>query len=120
FSAQRNDYRFFNGLDWRGLLHVSNTIAPEVSWKAPYPYLETDDLVARYGTQNDAVFMIHPNTMHTPQKVEIVLDALRALGAQQGTTLANFAQYRQAVLPPMPMLDRIQDARATLTIRDSR
>jgi len=119
-SAEKGDFRWFSGLDERGLLHASNTIMFEKSWEGDYPYHDTQTVLDMIGDRNDAVFSIHVNTANTPQKQRQIQDVLSALSQSKATTLVNFGEYRKAVLPPLESYDRIRSARANVSISDWR
>ncbi len=115
-SAEKHDFRWFSGLDDRGLLHVSNTIMFEKSWDGDYPYRDTQTVLDMIGDKNDAVFSIHVSTANTPQKMQQIKDVLSFLSGRSGTRLVNFAEYRNKVLPPLGSYDRIRSARAEVMI----
>lgn len=117
-SAEKRDFRWFSGLDERGLLHASNTIMFEKSWGDDYPYQDTQTVLDMIGDKNDAVFSVHVGTANTPQKIQQIKDVLSALSDRSGTKLVNFEEYRNQVLPPLGSYDRIRSARAEVMIRD--
>lgn len=118
FSAEKGDLRWFNGLDSRGILHVSNTMKFEKAWSEDIPYFTKDEVFSYFGTDNDAVFCIHPDTANSPKKKAVILETLAELSAQRGTRLVNFNEYYRAVTPSMPDVQRIQGARADVAVRD--
>ncbi|AZN97298.1 DUF3131 domain-containing protein [Mesorhizobium sp. M9A.F.Ca.ET.002.03.1.2] len=118
FSADKGDLRRFAGMDERGILHVSNTVKFEKSWSDDIPYRTKDQVFDLIGTDNDAVFCIHPRTANSPEKKALILDTLAELSAQRGTKLVNFAEYYAAVSPAMPNVERIRSARADVSVRD--
>ncbi|WP_421915186.1 DUF3131 domain-containing protein [Mesorhizobium sp.] len=120
FSAEKGDLRWFNGLDGRGILHVSNTMKFEKAWTEDIPYFSKDEVLGYFGTDNDAVFCIHPDTANSPGKKAVILETLAELSAQRGTRLVNFDEYYRAVTPAMPDVERIQGARADVAVRDWR
>lgn len=117
-SAEKRDFRWFTGLDERGLLHASNTVMFEKSWDGDFPYHDTQTVLDMIGNKNDAVFSVHLNTATTPKKMQQIKDVLTTLSGQSGTTLVNFAEYRSQILPALGNYDRIQSARAEVMIRD--
>ncbi|UVK57314.1 DUF3131 domain-containing protein (plasmid) [Mesorhizobium sp. AR02] len=118
FSAEKGDLRWFSGLDKRGILHISNTMKFEKAWSADLPYFTKQQVLDYFGTENDAVFCIHPNTANTPEKRALVLDMLAELSSQRGTKLVNFDEYYKVVSPPMPKVELIRNARAGVSVRD--
>ncbi|MES0051318.1 MULTISPECIES: DUF3131 domain-containing protein [unclassified Mesorhizobium] len=118
FSAEKGDLRWFSGIDRRGILHVSNTMKFEKAWTPDLPYFTRQQVLDYFGTHNDAVFCIHPQTANTPEKQALVLDMLAELSSQPGTKLVNFDEYCRAVSPAMPKVDRIRSARADVSVRD--
>jgi peptidoglycan/xylan/chitin deacetylase (PgdA/CDA1 family) len=118
FSAEKGDLRWFAGVDRRGILHVSNTMKFEKAWSGDIPYFTKEEVLDYFGTDNDAVFCIHPNTINAPEKKALILETLADLAGQRGTRLVNFDQYYRAVSPAMPKVERIQDARADVAVRD--
>jgi len=118
FSAQKGDYRWYSGMDHRGILHMSNIVGPEKSWEGDFPYFTADELIQQMGPDNDAVLMLHPNTMEQPAQLRIALSAIDRLAQQSGTALTTFEGYRKAVLPTIPALELIQAARAAVTVLD--
>lgn len=119
FSAELNEFRYCQTLDSRGNLHASNTVAFEKSWDGDCPYFTNEEVHRLFGDKNDAVFMIHPQTANTPAKKKQIMDMLAELVSDPGTRLVNFKQYRKAVLPAMPVVDRIQSARGKVWIEDA-
>lgn len=117
-SAEKRDFRWFTGMDERGLLHASNTVMFEESWEADAPYHDTQTVLDLVGDKNDAVFSVHLNTANTPQRIEQIKDVISTLSGQAGTKLVNFEEYRRMVLPPLAAYDRICGARAEVQIRD--
>ncbi|UVK39331.1 DUF3131 domain-containing protein [Mesorhizobium sp. AR10] len=118
FSADRGSMRWFNGIDRRGILHVSNTMKFEKAWTADVPYFTKQQVLDYFGTDNDAVFCIHPATANTPEKRAVILETLAELSDQRGTRLVNFDEYYKAVSPAMPKAERIRSARADVSVRD--
>ncbi len=118
FSAERGDYQWIGGLDQRGLLHVSNTIMLEQGWDEGMPYYEKDQVLQFFGTDNDAVFSIHPQTADTPEKRQTILDTLSTLSNQRGTKLVNFSEYFRKVAPAFPKPEQIRNARMEVLVRD--
>jgi hypothetical protein len=117
-SAEKRDFRWFAGLDERGLLHASNTVMFEKAWDGDFPYQDTQTVLDMIGDKNDAVFSIHVNTANTPEKMQQIRDVLTTLSGQAGTRLVNFAEYRSQILPALGNYDRILNARAEVMIRD--
>ena len=120
FAAEKGTLRWFNGLDRRGILHVSNTVKFEAAWTSDLPYFSQEQVFDYLGEDNDAVFCIHPDTAKTPEKKRVVLDSVARMAGLPGTTLVNFAQYYKAVCPAMPKVDRIRQARAAVSVKDWR
>ncbi|MBZ9991837.1 DUF3131 domain-containing protein [Mesorhizobium sp. BH1-1-5] len=120
FAAEKGDLRWFNGLDKRGILHVSNTVKFESAWTGDIPYFSEEQLFDYLGADNDAVFCIHPDTANTPEKKKVILDSFARMSSEPGTTLVNFAEYYRAVCPAMPQADRIRQARADVSVKDWR
>ena len=120
FSAERGNYQWITGLDRSGLLHASNTIMFEQGWEEDSPYYEKDQVLQFFGTENDAVFSIHPQTANTPEKKRRIFETLEALSAQRGTKLVNFEEYYRAITPAFPKFDQIRNARADILVRDWR
>ncbi|TPK94817.1 MULTISPECIES: DUF3131 domain-containing protein [unclassified Mesorhizobium] len=118
FAAEKGNMRWFNGLDRRGILHVSNTVKFEAAWTGDLPYFSQEQVFDYLGEDNDAVFCIHPDTAKTPEKKHVILDSITRMAAMPGTTLVNFAQYYKAVCPAMPKVDRIRQARADVSVKD--
>ncbi|WP_256751142.1 DUF3131 domain-containing protein [Mesorhizobium sp. Mes31] len=118
FSAEKGDLRRFSGLDKRGILHVSNTMKFEKAWTPDLPYFTKQQVLDYFGTENDAVFCIHPGTANTPEKQALILDMLAELSSQRGTKLVNFDEYYRTVSPAMPKVDLIRSARADVSVRD--
>lgn len=119
FSAELNDFDYCQALDRRGMLHASNTVGFERSWEGDCPYFSNEEMSRLIGPRNDAVFMIHPQTANTPAKKKQVLDMLAQLSAEPGTRLVNFEQYERAVLPAMPVADRIRQSRRKVWVEDA-
>ncbi|MCT7374060.1 DUF3131 domain-containing protein [Chelativorans salis] len=119
-ADKSEDLAWFRGMDRRGLLHVSETVMFEQEWSGDIPYRETDEVLDRLGEDNDAVFSIHPLTANTPEKKRQIMEVLETLTKQSGTRLANFSEYYEAVVPLMPTVERIRQARADVMIRDWR
>ncbi len=117
-SAEKRDFRWFAGLDERGLLHASNTVVFEKAWDGDMPYHDTQTVLDMIGDKNDTVFSVHVNTANTPEKMQQIRDVLSTLSQQAGTTLVNFDEYRDRVMPPLGTYDRIREARAEVMIRD--
>ncbi|QPC89731.1 DUF3131 domain-containing protein [Mesorhizobium sp. INR15] len=120
FAAEKGTLRWFNGLDRRGILHVSNTVKFEAAWTGDLPYFSQEQVFDFLGDDNDAVFCIHPDTAKTPEKKQVILDSITRMAGLPGTTLVNFAQYYKAVCPPMPKVDRIRQARVDVSVKDWR
>jgi len=120
FAAEKGTLRWFNGLDRRGILHVSNTVKFEAAWTGDLPYFSQEQVFDYLGEDNDAVFCIHPDTAKTPEKKQVILDSIVRMAGEPGTTLVNFAQYYKAVCPAMPKVDRIRQARADVSVKDWR
>ena len=95
-SAEKGDFRWFAGLDERGLLHASNTLMFEQGWTSDIPYFETDQVLDFFGSLNDAVFSIHPSTATTPERKQRIRDTLDTLSRQRGTQLVNFDEFCRA------------------------
>lgn len=117
-SAEKRDFRWFAGLDERGLLHASNTVMFEEAWDGDFPYHDTQTVLDMIGDKNDAVFSIHLATANTPQKLQQIKDVLSTLSGQSGTKLVNFEEYRGLVVPALGNCDRIREARAEVMIKD--
>lgn len=117
-SAEKRDFRWFAGMDERGLLHASNTVMFEESWDGDFPYHDTQTVIDMIGDKNDAVFSIHLSTANTPQKRQQIKDVLSTLSGQTGTRLINFEEYRGAVVPALGNYDRIREARSETMIKD--
>ncbi len=100
------------------MLRVSNTVGFESDWTEPYPYYSADEVMKLIGDKNDAVLMIHPGTANTPQKQATIEAVLDRLAAEPGTRLVSLKQYRDAVLPRIGTLARIQEARSVVNIAD--
>lgn len=120
FAAEKGTLRWFNGLDRRGILHVSNTLKFEAAWTGDLPYFSQQQVFDYLGEDNDAVFCIHPDTVNTPEKKQVILDSITRMAGLPGTTLVNFAEYYKAVCPTMPKVDRIRQARAEVSVKDWR
>lgn len=120
FAAEKGTLRWFNGLDRRGILHVSNTVKFEAAWTGDLPYFTQEQVFDFLGKDNDAVFCIHPDTAKTPEKRKVILDSVARMAGEPGTTLVNFAEYYKAVCPAMPKVDRIRQARADVSVKDWR
>jgi len=118
FSADKGSLRWFTGIDRHGILHASNTMKFEKAWTADIPYFSKQQVLDYFGTDNDAVFCIHPDTANTPEKRALIHDMLAELSARPGTKLVNFDEYYRAVSPAMPKVELIRSARADVSVRD--
>ncbi len=118
-SAELDDFKYCMAVDKRGILHASNTVSFEKSWEGDCPYFTNEEMKRLFGDKNDAVFMIHPQTADTPGKRKQLFDMLAGLAAEPGTRLVNFVDYRKTVMPPMPLVERIQSARRTVWVEDA-
>lgn len=120
FSADQGNYDWIWGLDRHGLLHASNIVYPEKDWSDGVPLFEPDEILGQLGDKNDAVFMIHPATLSTPQKRQNCFDLLEILRTQPGTELTTLDLYARKVTQPMPMLQAVRAARTMVEVIDSR
>lgn len=117
-SAAKGDMSRLTGLDSSGLLRVSNTVGFEADWTGTFPYHSADQVMKLIGTDNDAVLMIHPATANSPEKRATIDAVLDSLVAEPSTRLVTLRQYRDAVLPRIGTLARIQEARSGVSIAD--
>ena len=120
FSADQGNYDWIWGLDRHGLLHASNIVYPEKDWNNGVPLFRPDEILGQLGNNNDAVLMIHPATLSTPQKRQDCFDLLETLRTQPGTELTTLDRYASKVTQPMPMLQAVRAARMTVEVIDSR
>jgi hypothetical protein len=118
FSSNHGSFDWFWGLDEFGILHASHTIGPEKSWSGDIAYYEPADIKRFIGSRNDAVLMLHPQTMSSASKFRAVFDTLDLLSQQPKTQLTNFRQYCDKVMPVIPALERVQTARYEVNITD--
>ena len=118
FSANQGRFDWFWGLDEFGILHASHSIGPEKSWNDDIAYHQPAEIERFIGSRNDAVFMIHPQTMNSASKFRAVFDTLDLLSQQPKTQLTNFRQYCDKVMPVIPDLERVQTARYEVGITD--
>jgi peptidoglycan/xylan/chitin deacetylase (PgdA/CDA1 family) len=119
-SAQKNDFKWFSGLDRHGILHLSNTIMFEKSWTDDLPYQDTQAVLDRIGTKSDAVFSIHPRTANTPEKRKQVLDVVATLARRAGTPLKTFEAFGAPLMAMMPDYETIRRARGEVGVADPR
>lgn len=117
-GAAKGDMSRLTGLDTNGLLRASNTIGFESDWTEAFPYYSADEVMQLIGSQNDAILMIHPGTADTADKRATIDAVLDRLAAEPGTRLVTMSQYRDAVLPRIGTLARIQEARSTVNVTD--
>ena len=118
FSSNHGSFDWFWGLDEFGILHASHTIGPEKSWSDDIAYYEPAEIERFIGSRNDAVLMLHPQTMNSASKFRAVFDTLDRLSQQPKTQLTNFQQYCDKVMPVIPALERVQTARYEVGVND--
>jgi hypothetical protein len=118
FSSEHGNFNWFWGLDEFGILHASHTIGPEKSWDNDLAYYEPADLIRFLGSRNDAVLMLHPQTMNSASKFRAVFDTLDLLSQEPKTQLTNFRQYYDKVMPVIPALKNVQIARYETSVKD--
>ncbi|MDP1702824.1 MAG: DUF3131 domain-containing protein [Aestuariivirga sp.] len=118
FSSEHGNFNWFWGLDEFGILHASHTIGPEKSWGNDIAYHEPADIARFIGSRNDAVLMLHPQTMNSASKFRAVFDTLDLLSQERKTQLTNFRQYYDKVMPVIPALERVQTARYEVGVND--
>ena len=118
FSSEHGNFNWFWGLDEFGILHASHTIGPEKSWSNDPAYYDSADITRFIGARNDAVLMLHPQTMNSVSKFRAVFDTLDLLSQEPKTQLTNFRQYYDKVMPVIPALEWVQTARYEVGIND--
>ncbi|HEX7108813.1 MAG TPA: hypothetical protein VF224_06195, partial [Aestuariivirga sp.] len=118
FSANQGKFDLIWGLDEFGILHASHSIGPEKSWNGDIAYHEPADIERFIGSRNDAVLMLHPQTMNSARKFRAVFDTLDLLSQQPKTQLTNFRLYCDKVMPVIPALERVQSARYEVAVSD--
>ena len=112
-STDDSDHQLASGVGRTGLLTLTNL----VKFEGDESRHSSAEILQMMGGRGDAVLVVGPETA-SPRNMAHIPDVFSELSERSDIKLVNFSQYYDAVLPRMPLVEIVREARAQRRVSD--